>query len=505
VPGPVLTVPPGDTTLTIQLHNTLPEPVSIVIPGQITSMTPVLFTDNQNRQRVRSFTHETQPGATETYTWNNMQAGTYSYHSGTHPAVQVQMGLYGGVKKDVAVGEAYPGVHYDNELILLYSEIDPKLHTAVTTPGGYGPATPMTSTIDYQPQYFLINGEVFTPERTPIPAGHIGQTLLLRLINMGLESHVPTLNGLDMTIIAEDGHPYPYPRRQYSLLLAAGKTQDALVTATQAGRYALYDQRLNLTNAHHAPGGMLVHLEIIEPVTDLDKEVVIFRTFYIPETQWLLVKAVSNELAAMELTAQAHFGDTIETLGPMNYVASKMIHQLVSQNITTKPDKITVVRTDGMGDSQPLDLARNYQDIQVQMGLIEVGINPVDEPSDLAIFRAAYLPEREMLLTKAVSNAEVGSVTLVVQAHFGDTVRTLGIMNYDEGKMIYQKVLEHIDIQPDKITIVSSDGAEDTQTLPYYRDYEEIQAEFGMLPEDPDHTATTEETEQPDQVLNTLK
>ena len=32
-PGPQLTVPVGDSTLTINLTNTLPEPTSIVIPG----------------------------------------------------------------------------------------------------------------------------------------------------------------------------------------------------------------------------------------------------------------------------------------------------------------------------------------------------------------------------------------------------------------------------------------------------------------------------------------
>ncbi len=33
VPGPVLTVPPGDTALTINLQNNLTVPVSLVIPG----------------------------------------------------------------------------------------------------------------------------------------------------------------------------------------------------------------------------------------------------------------------------------------------------------------------------------------------------------------------------------------------------------------------------------------------------------------------------------------
>ncbi len=59
-------------------------------------------------------------------TYNFVAApGTYLYQSGSHPAKQVQMGLYGGVTNDAAVGQAYAGVPYNNEISLLYSEIDP--------------------------------------------------------------------------------------------------------------------------------------------------------------------------------------------------------------------------------------------------------------------------------------------------------------------------------------------------------------------------------------------
>ena len=40
IPGPTLSVPPGESTLTINLTNNLSVPVSIVIPGLITAMTP---------------------------------------------------------------------------------------------------------------------------------------------------------------------------------------------------------------------------------------------------------------------------------------------------------------------------------------------------------------------------------------------------------------------------------------------------------------------------------
>jgi hypothetical protein len=83
VPGPLLEVLPGDPILTIHLKNNLPEPTSLVIPGQITTMTPVWGDGTTGNRpdlmaRVRSFTHETAPGATGPtrlcrYKWDSME------------------------------------------------------------------------------------------------------------------------------------------------------------------------------------------------------------------------------------------------------------------------------------------------------------------------------------------------------------------------------------------------------------------------------------------------
>ena len=65
------------------------------------------------------------------YTWTGVSPGTYLYHSGTNPTIQVQMGLYGAVTSDSAAGMAYPGVPYASEVLLVYSEIDSAVHAAV--------------------------------------------------------------------------------------------------------------------------------------------------------------------------------------------------------------------------------------------------------------------------------------------------------------------------------------------------------------------------------------
>lgn len=261
VPGPILEMPFTDATLTIHLRNTLAEPVSLVIPGQSAVMNPVRFADAQGRLRVRSFTHETPPGQTRTYVWTDFRPGTFLYQTGTHPAVQVQMGLYGAVTKDAGPGLAYPGEPYDHELILVYSEIDPALHADVAS-GNYvpfgDPTTQRTSTIDYEPKFFLINGQPYENLMPALPAGSVGQRVLIRFLSASLESHAPMLLGTRMRVIAEDGSKYPHARDHYAVLLPAAKTLDVIVTPPAAGPYPLLDRRLNLTNGGGpAPGGML--------------------------------------------------------------------------------------------------------------------------------------------------------------------------------------------------------------------------------------------------------
>ncbi len=266
VPGPALTVPVGDDVLTVRLANNLPAPTSLVINGLIKPMTPV-WNDGTSgprganlTKRVRSF--DTEAAAltgTAVYTWP-ARPGTYLYQSGTQPQVQVQMGLYGAVTRKASATEAYAGAAYNNEAILLYSEIDPALHAAVQG-GTYGTPTGPTSTFDYQPKYFLINGKVYPDAPVVTLAGSPGVTLL-RFLNAGLTTHVPMIDGTHWTLVAEDGKPYPYKTRQYTALLPAAKTMDVLVTPDAGGAvYPILDRRLSLSNNGLEDGGMLVYLQ----------------------------------------------------------------------------------------------------------------------------------------------------------------------------------------------------------------------------------------------------
>ncbi|MCU1276995.1 MAG: hypothetical protein JWM53_541 [bacterium] len=319
LPFPTVKANEGDT-LIVHLVNNLPpagtpvwvpppavvapavysEPVSIVVPGQPGALVPT-WTDGKSgprtspTERVRSFTKETpQQNTTPVdYSFGPLKAGTYEMQSGTHPAVQIQMGLYGVLEVlPAAAGRAYadPSSAFDSEVSFLFSEIDPVLHAAIATgkfgaaPTGPNPDDPdallpagwLTSTVDYHPKYFLVNGKPYTTASTPTPIGATNKKVLLRFLNAGLETKVPLVQGQYLSLIAEDGQllstsgftgtppvaaTCPAPRAQYSVLLPAGKTVDAILTTPPApATIALYDRRLNLTNSGASPGGMLALL-----------------------------------------------------------------------------------------------------------------------------------------------------------------------------------------------------------------------------------------------------
>jgi FtsP/CotA-like multicopper oxidase with cupredoxin domain len=305
VPGPRINVLPGDTTLDVLLDNRLGVPISLVIPGQPNELSypyggggpavPVVptWTDGTSgprggdaTRRVRSFAPETVPnnlalGTGVHYVWNNLRPGTYLYESGTHPSLQVQMGLYGCMTRNApgsppppALGYAYDLVPYDNEAVLLFSEVDPWFHQAVAD-GTYGQPMPPggdprlypSSAIGYSPQYFLINGAAYpttnlTWQHPPLAT----ERLLLRFLNASLQTRIPEIPDAYMSLVAEDGSRYTYPKSQYSVVLPAGKTVDALVSGTFAGGHPLLDRRAGVVNHQQAPGGMITQLGVDVPL-----------------------------------------------------------------------------------------------------------------------------------------------------------------------------------------------------------------------------------------------
>ena len=192
-PGPTLVGTVGDN-LVITITNGLPldnsavgtgNGISLVIPGlnlpvvENPAGTPlpqqgaVFFTpdvDNTpHTPRVLSYVPMT-PAAngTRTYRFALSKPGTFLYQSGADPSVQVQMGIYGAlIVRPADPTQAYDNTTtFDNELVLLYSAIDPFLHEAVAD-GTFGTEA-FPSTIEYEPRYFLINGKPYQNQPDPL-------------------------------------------------------------------------------------------------------------------------------------------------------------------------------------------------------------------------------------------------------------------------------------------------------------------------------------------------
>jgi hypothetical protein len=331
---PLIVVPyvGAGTSLTINLTNSLPVETSLVILGQSggglgapvreagprtdgahggqtattwTIVNPGSFAPPTQGERVRSFTSIEVPGvatvgATPTttgsttlpsYSWTNLNPGTYLIRSGTYPSIQGPMGLYGVLVVTTAPvagtggaagtpGIAYPvagaaagGVTYDADVVVLESELDPRQNNMVaalfpaggsagssTANAGFSETmkwTPqcgaaanslLTSTgvtptcyppaVDYTPLYFFINGLAFSKgnqaaSALSIPAAGSTGNVLVRFVNAGSHMHVPTVTGQNMLLVAEDGHVLPDVA--LALSPAVNKTLSAKTASTSLG------------------------------------------------------------------------------------------------------------------------------------------------------------------------------------------------------------------------------------------------------------------------------
>jgi hypothetical protein len=268
------------------------------------SPTTPTFTPPPQPDRVQSFATEVAAGSSAPLTWSNLRPGTYLLESGTHPSIQVPMGLYGvlvvtAAPSGGAQGLAYPGVSYDADVPLALGEIDPVQNTAVNAavgtagfneltvwsgqPGGCGNPTSATyhtcypPVVNYSPLYYLINGIALNKDNTarssfPVtaPAG-TGQ-VLVRFVNAGSHMHVPSIVGAvtgannipGLALIAEDGNPLPgAPRVQGEVLLVAGKTYDVLINATStATALPVFDRQLSLSANNNRDSGMQAYISI---------------------------------------------------------------------------------------------------------------------------------------------------------------------------------------------------------------------------------------------------
>ena len=215
-PGPTLIVNEGQDVV-ITLRNSLAVPVSMVFPGQ----GKVTATSVSGATGAGSLTLEAGTGGAVAYRFTASRPGTFLYHSGTRPDLQVEMGLVGALivrpsgfssaSNRRAYGHA--GSAYDHEYLFLLTEMDPRTHNLVEF-GGIG----AVDTTQYRPVLWFINGRnagdtmlmdnvAWMPHQ---PYGamarmHPGEKVLMRIVGAGRDLHPFHHHGNFATLVARDG------------------------------------------------------------------------------------------------------------------------------------------------------------------------------------------------------------------------------------------------------------------------------------------------------------
>ena len=257
-PGPTLIVNQGDP-VTVQLTNdlsviagTVPN-VSIVFPGQVVTVS------GTDPGVPGLLTNEAEPGGTVTYTFTATNPGTYMYHSGTRPELQVEMGLLGALIVRPALGANFaynrPDTQFEREYLFLLSSMDPRIHDAVEF---FGPDSVRLTGSDYLSDYFsnywFINGRT-APDNMDVagtallktqpynimPRMHPGERMLMRVIGGNRDMHPFHHHGNHARIIARDGRLLESATgvdlsfEVFTINSVPGETVDAIFTWTGKG------------------------------------------------------------------------------------------------------------------------------------------------------------------------------------------------------------------------------------------------------------------------------
>jgi len=253
-PSPVLCVNQGDT-VTIILHNTLPEDISIAFPGQENVMANGEQAQPQfdSRGNLTSLTNVAPAnGGSITYGFTASKPGTFLYQSGTNPGIQVRMGLAGMLVVRPKRGAQYAYDRDDSEFnpnaefMVMFSEIDPYLNQAVERGRSF-------NLDNYHARYWMLNGRGFPDTVAPNfaswrPSQPYGSLAVIdpydavdnptpaleRFANVGsgiIPMHPHAKNSL---IIGRDGQPMEsgtgadMAQENFSLPVGPGQTWDGL-------------------------------------------------------------------------------------------------------------------------------------------------------------------------------------------------------------------------------------------------------------------------------------
>jgi FtsP/CotA-like multicopper oxidase with cupredoxin domain len=177
------------------------------------------------------------------FTVDSRYVGSHMYHCHVHTVKHLEMGMYAPfvVKAVDGAGNFLNvinsgGPSYDYEWNLMYSSVDPAYHTAV------GDSTVFA---DYNPKYFLINGNEGRSKTAPAstltaaPGAKVAIRLMgVQSVNTSFEIKNASGSSVSFTQHNFDGYKLPSPRTLTKLDLSPGQTADVMVTLpSSSGTY----------------------------------------------------------------------------------------------------------------------------------------------------------------------------------------------------------------------------------------------------------------------------
>ena len=166
-------------------------------------------------------------GDTYTFSVDSRYVGSHMYHCHVHTVKHLEMGMYGALIVKSGNRISNNGPSYDFEWNMVLSTVDRSYHTAVQD-------SPVFA--DYNPDYFLINGQEGTSTGSPAETltAAPGAAVAIRLI--GIHSVNSTFrirnsggSSQGFTVHNVDGFALPNPQNVTSVEVSPGQTKDIMV------------------------------------------------------------------------------------------------------------------------------------------------------------------------------------------------------------------------------------------------------------------------------------
>lgn len=238
-----------------------------------------------------------------TYEFEALPAGTHWFHCHVDAPHHLDMGMYGVIIVEPADG---PDYEYDREEVLILDSWDSRhIHQTSTDPDmilmslldpSGDPQNQLDRTLfqaselyndprypvlvdfyenplrherdwypetfpPWQPEYdtFTINGRSY-PYTDPVMIEE-GETVKLRLVNVGHSTHAFHIHGHHFKVTHKDGYPLPNAYMADTVLIGPGERYDVLIEGNNPGIWMLHDHvGPHAMNDFIAPGGMKTHL-----------------------------------------------------------------------------------------------------------------------------------------------------------------------------------------------------------------------------------------------------